>query len=290
MNIPFKSNECMADHCTFKTGGCAEILYIPETPEQLKALLKQLKEDAVPFHIIGRGSNILVSDSGIKGAVIKLGENFSKITMTDQGIKAECGASLFALASFALKHERCGLEFAAGIPGSVGGGVAMNAGAYGGEIKDVLYSAELLTQDGEIITVSNADLDLSYRHSRLQETGEIVLSAIFALDKGNREISEALMKEFAGKRSDKQPLNFPSAGSTFKRPEGYFAGTLIEQCGLKGCSIGGAQVSEKHAGFIINKGNATSRDIYELIKHVQKTVFEKEGVELTPEVRFLGEF
>lgn len=290
-DIPFTENEPMDRHCTFRTGGPADIFLEPGTEDELISVLDELKRSGMPYTVIGRGSNILVSDDGYRGAVVHLGEKLSDIRIDDDGhIYAGCGATLAQLSSFAAANSLKGLEFAYGIPGTVGGGVLMNAGAYGGEIKDTILSARVLGKDLNIKEILKEDMDLSYRHSAFQSSGDIILSAVFAPETGSREESEALMKELNLRRAEKQPLNFPSAGSTFKRPEGNFAGTLIQECGLKGCTVGGAQVSEKHAGFIINTGNATSADIYRLITHVRKTVREKTGCDLVPEVRFIGDF
>lgn len=290
-DIPFKENEPMDRHCTFRTGGPADIFFEPGSEDELVSVLKYLGSSGIHFVIVGRGSNILVSDDGYRGAVIHLGEKLSGIYLDESGrIYAACGATLAQLSSFAAKNDLKGLEFAYGIPGTVGGGVLMNAGAYGGEIKDTILSARVMGHDLTVREVKKDDMDLSYRHSAFQESGDIILSAVFAPEKGSGEESEALMKELNARRAEKQPLNYPSAGSTFKRPEGNYAGTLIQECGLKGYTIGGAQVSEKHAGFIINTGSATSSDIYSLIKYVRTTVKDKTGYDLVPEVRFLGDF
>ncbi len=287
--IKVKKDESMNLHTTFKTGGNASFFVEPSSAEETAETVKLLKELSLPYVIIGNGSNLLVSDKGYKGFVIKLGKSFSEITAADDTITAEAGASLSGVAAAALREGLSGFEFAAGIPGSVGGGVCMNAGAYGGELKDVITNVTVI-KDEEIIALENKECNFDYRSSRIMQEGMIVLKAEFKLEKGDRALISEKMNDFAKRRSDKQPLNYPSAGSTFKRPEGYFAGKLIEDTGLRGFSVGGAQVSEKHCGFIINKGGATSSEIYSLICEVQKRVFDKFGVELQREVRLIGDF
>ena len=277
----------MHRHTSFKIGGNADVFVSVQTVEEFSLTLKLCKKAEVPVTVLGKGSNLLVSDKGIEGVVICL-EKLNKITVEGEKIKAGAGVSLAALCNFAANEGLSGLEFAFGIPGSVGGAVYMNAGAYGGEIKDVLESVTAVDVDGEILTFSANELCLSYRNSIFHNNGATVVETVFALKKGIEEEIKAQMSEVMGRRKDKQPLEFPSAGSTFKRPEGYFAGTLIEQCGLKGLTVGGAQVSTKHAGFVINKGGATANDVLELIKKVQQIVFEKTGVTLEPEVIFIG--
>jgi UDP-N-acetylmuramate dehydrogenase len=285
--ITFSLNEPMHRHTSFKIGGNADVFVSVQTVEEFSLTLKLCKKAEVPVTVLGKGSNLLVSDKGIEGVVICL-EKLNKITVEGEKIKAGAGVSLAALCNFAANEGLSGLEFAFGIPGSVGGAVYMNAGAYGGEIKDVLESVTAVDVDGEILTFSANELCLSYRNSIFHNNGATVVETVFALKKGIEEEIKAQMSEVMGRRKDKQPLEFPSAGSTFKRPEGYFAGTLIEQCGLKGLTVGGAQVSTKHAGFVINKGGATANDVLELIKKVQQIVFEKTGVTLEPEVIFIG--
>ncbi|MCD8239199.1 MAG: UDP-N-acetylmuramate dehydrogenase [Clostridiales bacterium] len=284
-----KKDEPMSLHTTFKTGGAASFFVEPSSAEETAETVKLLNELNLPYVIIGNGSNLLVSDKGYDGFVIKLGKGFSEISVSDDTITAEAGASLSGVAAAALREGLEGFEFAAGIPGSIGGGVCMNAGAYGGELKDVITKVTALN-NGEITTLENKDCNFGYRISRIMREGMIVLKAEFKLTPGDRALISEKMNDLAKKRSDKQPLNYPSAGSTFKRPEGYFAGKLIEDTGLRGFSIGGAQVSEKHCGFIINRGEATSSDIYSLICEVQKRVFDKFGVELQREVRLVGDF
>ena len=283
-------NEPMASHTTFKTGGPADWMVLPHTADELASVLRTLREEKMPYTVIGRGSNLLVSDEGYRGAVVKLADGFDNITVRGNTVTAEAGAALKTLCLESIRAGLRGLEFAGGIPGSLGGAVYMNAGAYDGEIKDFLVSARVLDKDLNIREVPAAALGLSYRRSAVGEEGYIVLDAAFCLEKGDAQASLDKMNEFNARRREKQPLAWPSAGSTFKRPAGHYAGPLIEQCGLKGFTIGGAQVSEKHAGFIINTGEAYSRDIYELILHVKETVRKETGVLLEPEVRLLGEF
>lgn len=282
-------NASMSKYTSFKTGGKADLLITPDSISSLREIICFCKENGISYFILGNGSNVLVRDSGFDGAVIRLGSAFSEITLRNENtIIAEAGASLKSICMFALRHSLTGLEFAYGIPGTLGGAVYMNAGAYGGEMKDVLYSVSHIDSEGNFGTFAKDELDLSYRHSVYSENGFTVTSAEIVLQKGNYDDIKAKMNELMSKRKEKQPIEFPSAGSTFKRPEGYFAGTLIEECGLKGKTIGGAEVSTKHAGFIINKNKATATDILDLIKFVQDTVFEKHGVHLEPEVKIIG--
>ncbi len=289
-------DEPMSRHTTFRVGGKADI-YVNVAHGELKDAVMLCRSAGVPFTVIGNGSNILVGDGGIRGAVIELGNRCCGIEIQqreDDGsvmIRAEAGAMLSSLSSFAAEEALTGLEFASGIPGTVGGAVTMNAGAYGGEIKDVISEAACMDPaTGESFTLSRDELKLDYRHSVVMERPVIITSAVFKLEPGDRQDIKAHIEEIRQKRIDKQPLNFPSAGSTFKRPVGYFAGKLIEDAGLKGFSVGGAEVSEKHAGFVINKGGATAADIRSLIREVSDRVFETSGVRLEPEVRLLGEF
>ena len=282
--------EPMSGHTTFRTGGPADIFIMPESLEEVKASIEILQKHQVPILVIGNGSNLLVSDKGIRGAVVHIGSRMSEITINGEIINAQGGVLLSTLSVKAAENSLTGLEFASGIPGSLGGAVTMNAGAYGGEMKDVLVSADVLTKELEVKTVTAGDLHLSYRHSILPEEEYILLNATLRLKKGNLDEIKNKMKELGEQRREKQPLQFPSAGSTFKRPEGYFAGKLIQDADLKGKSIGGAQVSEKHAGFVVNKGNATTQDILDLISFCQQTVFEKFGVSLETEVKIVGEF
>ena len=239
---------------------------------------------------MGNGSNLLVSDEGFRGMIIQIGKNFQEISVKDTVIEVQAGALLSRTARAAWNAGLTGFEFAAGIPGSVGGAVAMNAGAYGGEVKDVLLDAEVLTQEGEFLTLTGEELDLSYRHSCIFEKSYVVLSARFSFEKGESDKIKARMDELAKARREKQPLEFPSAGSTFKRPEGYFAGKLIQDAGLKGFTVGGAQVSQKHSGFVINRGDATAADVMELCRQIRERVKTQFDVELEMEVKTLGKF
>ena len=283
-----KLDQPMDRYTTFRIGGPADVMFFPETPQEILVAQALATESGVPVTVIGCGSNLLVSDAGIRGLVIALGKPFSRIEVRGNAIFAQAGARLSAVANAALAHGLMGLEFASGIPGSVGGGAYMNAGAYGGQLSDVLTEVELL-RDGMAVRVPASEMDFGYRHSAAMESGALITGATFALQPGDPEEIRARMDDLNGRRRDKQPLEYPSAGSTFKRPEGYFAGALIEQAGLKGCRIGGAMVSEKHAGFIVNAGNATAQDVFELIMRVQHTVLDRSGVWLEPEVRLIGE-
>ncbi len=282
-----RRNEPMSAHCTFRTGGNAAIFAEPSGEGETARLISSLLEMGVPYFVVGRGSNLLVSDEGYGGVIISIGKRMSDIRTNGNRIYAAAGASLSAAAAEALANSLSGMEFASGIPGTVGGAVYMNAGAYGGEIKDIIVSARYIDTDGCIKEISAAELDFGYRHSVFCENGGIVTSAVFELKHADPSGIKARMAEFNARRREKQPLEYPSAGSTFKRPEGYFAGKLIQDAGLRGFSIGGAAVSDKHCGFVINKGGATSADIMALIEHIQKTVFEKSGVMLEPEVKIL---
>ncbi len=287
--INFKLKEPMKLHTTFKTGGEAELFIIPKDIEELKTALKLLRENETPVFVLGNGSNLLVSDDGIRDkAVICMGEEFSYIKELEGGLlEVGAGTSLASLCKFALSKSLSGLEFAYGIPGSVGGAAYMNAGAYGGEMKDVLVKCNHIDLKGNLGSFSGDELDLSYRRSVYSADDKVIISAVFSLEKGEKSEIEAKMKDFIGKRKDKQPLEYPSAGSVFKRPEGYFAGALIEQSGLKGKAIGGAMVSEKHAGFIINYNCATTTDVLNLIKFCQETVKDKFGVSLQTEIKMI---
>ncbi len=279
----------MSRYTTFRVGGNADALFLPKDEAELALALRLSRENGIPATVIGNGSNLLVKDGGIEGLVIRLGDEFSGITVDGTRMTAKAGDSLTRLAMKAYEAGLTGLEFASGIPGSVGGGMAMNAGAYGGELKTVTVSARLLDpQTGIVKEYPAHELNMGYRTTRALTEGLIVTDAVFALTEGNKDEIKALMDDLGKRRRDKQPLTYPSAGSTFKRPEGYFAGALIEGADLKGVSVGGAQVSEKHAGFIINTGSATAKDILDLIELVKRKVFEKSGVTLEPEVRILG--
>ena len=283
-------NEPMRLHTTFRVGGPADVMFLPASEEELAEALRLAKEAQCPCTVIGNGSNLLVKDGGIRGLVIRLGEEFSGIEISGETLTARAGESLARAAKAAMEAGLSGLEFASGIPGSVGGGMAMNAGAYNGQLSDVTVSARLLNLESlKVYDVSFGELDMAYRSTRMLRTGELVTQAAFRLHKGDKAQIAALMDELNARRRDKQPLNFPSAGSTFKRPEGHFAGALIEQAGLKGTRVGGAQVSQKHAGFIVNAGGATAKDILDLMELVQKKVCGMSGVTLEPEVRIMGE-
>ncbi len=280
----------MSKYTSFKCGGNASLLIIPNSIDEIKKIITFCRENGVEPLIIGNGSNLLVSDKGINGVIIKIGSKISKIELLDDTtIYCEAGASLKSLCMFALENSLSGLEFAYGIPGTLGGAVYMNAGAYGGEMKDVLYSCEHLDTNGKIGSLEKDELDLSYRRSAYTNNSYTVLSAIMKLKKADKAEIKESMNDKLRRRKEKQPLEYGSAGSTFKRPEGYFAGALIEQSGLKGYSVGGAEVSEKHAGFVINKNSATATDVIKLIHDVQNKVYEKFGVMLETEVKIIGE-
>ena len=281
-------NEPMSRHTTFRVGGKADLMFFPENEAEIRSALKLAGEAGIHTYVVGNGSNLIVRDGGIRGLVIVLGERFSQIQIDGKYLHAQAGALLSQAASAAQDASLSGLEFASGIPGTLGGGCAMNAGAYGGQLSDVLVSAEVLL-NGEIKTLTRDEMQMGYRTTLPLREGGIVLGATFELHEDDKEKIHARMRDLNARRRDKQPLNMPSAGSTFKRPEGHFAGALIEGCGLKGFAIGGAQVSEKHAGFVVNTGNATAQDILNLIAHIQKTVKEETGVDLEPEVRIIGE-
>ena len=281
-------NEDMKNHIYFKVGGPADIFLTPKSIEQLSDTIKICKQNNIPDVIIGNGSNLLVKDGGIRGVVIAL-TRLDKLQSKGNFIKAEAGVLLKEVSDRAVENSLTGFEFASGIPGSVGGAVFMNAGAYDGEIKNVILEAEVMDLDGNVIVLNRDELELGYRTSKVMKDNLVVLSAIFQLELGDEEAIQNRVDELTRKREEKQPLEYPSAGSTFKRPEGYFAGKLIQDAGLKGYSIGGAAVSEKHSGFVINKDGATAKDVLDLIKHVQDEVFKQFGVELHTEVRILGE-
>ena len=283
-NIAYTLNEPMSAHTTFKIGGAADIMITVQSIDELKTALSACKDSDVPFMILGNGSNLLVSDDGIEGAVIQLDGDFKAITVDGETVTAGAGAKLSKLCTVALDEELSGLEFAYGIPGSVGGAMYMNAGAYGGEMKDVALSVTALTADGEVKEYSLEELNLGYRTSIFKSNGEIILFSKYQLHKGERSAIKSQMDDVMNRRKTKQPLEYPSAGSVFKRPEGAFAGTLIEQCGLKGRTVGGAQVSEKHAGFIINVGGATCDDVMNLVKLVQDVVKTETGYFLEREI------
>ena len=282
------TKERMSAHTTFKTGGAADVFVELSNLAELKAVLKLLKGER--FYLIGNGSNLLVSDKGLQGVVLHLAKGFDRIKVEGNTIVCGASATLSQIARAALDNSLSGFEFAAGIPGSLGGAIVMNAGAYDGEMKQVVKRVTLLNYNGEIVQKNVEEMHFSYRHSLLKEERFIVLEAEIALQKGDASAIREKMDDFAARRREKQPLEYPSAGSTFKRPEGYFAAKLIQDAGLKGFCIGGAQVSEKHCGFVINKGNATSADIYALIREVQKRVKDSSDVAIETEVICLGEF
>ena len=282
--------EPMSRHTTFRIGGPAELFLVPKSTEEIAGIFKICREEGIPWFVLGNGSNLLVSVSGYQGVVIQLYKGFGEVKVQGCQITAQAGALLSQIAAAAREESLTGFEFAGGIPGTLGGAVVMNAGAYGGEMKDVIKEVTVLTREGEIRTLQAEELAMGYRTSTIKEAGYIVLSAVLSLVKGDKEQIKARMQELAGMRSSKQPLQYPSAGSTFKRPEGYFAGKLIMDSGLRGYQVGGAQVSEKHCGFVINTGNATARDVRNLMADVQRIVEEKYGVKLEPEVKFLGDF
>lgn len=278
-----RHNEPLAKYSSFRTGGKAANIIFPESTEELVTALRENPGAAV----LGNLSNTLVLDGGIDGTVI-ITTKLNSVSVNGNTVTAAAGASMTSVAVAARDASLAGCEFLYGIPGTVGGGVFMNAGAYGGEIADIIENAVVFTPDGKVATLSKDDLDLGYRTSKLQSTRYILLSAAFSLQSGNREVISSAMDDLMNRRMTTQPLDKPSCGSTFKRPAGNFAGKLISDCGLKGMSVGGAQVSEKHAGFIVNSGGATSRDILDLVQLVKKTVFEKTGVLLEEEIRIIG--
>ena len=286
----FLREEPMKKHITFRVGGPAACFLTPSTKEQIREILHICQEEKTPYFILGNGSNLLVSDQGFEGVVLQVYKNMNQVTVEGEHLRVQAGALLSATARKALEAGLTGMEFAAGIPGTMGGAVVMNAGAYGGEMKDILESVTVLTPEGEQKELKNEELQLGYRTSVVKEKGYIVLEAVLSLKKGDPEAIKSRMDELKQQRVTKQPLEYPSAGSTFKRPEGYFAGKLIQDAGLRGYQVGGAQVSEKHCGFVINKENATAKDVVDLIHDVQRIVYEKFQVQLETEVKFLGEF
>lgn len=284
--ISYIENELMALHTTFKIGGPARLAVFPKNENEISEVIKKCNEENVRYMVVGNGSNLLVADEGIDAVVIILGKDFSEVRLVDDDtVFAEAGAPLMKVCRIALENGLSGLEFAYGIPGSCGGGAFMNAGAYGGELGDVMFRCDHIDQDGNKGFLQGEALKLSYRHSVYYDNGCVVTGVYFKLRKADKEEIKAKMDDFMGRRRDKQPLEYPSAGSTFKRPEGNFAGALIEQCGLKGTSVGGAEVSTKHAGFVINKGGATCKDVLDLCQKVADTVKAEKGVALEMEVR-----
>ncbi len=288
--LQVQENAPMAKFTSFRAGGCADLLVQPHNTEELRAALRILQEEECPHTVLGNGSNVLVRDGGYRGVIVKLGDGFDKVAADGSIIRCGSGALLPAVAKAAADAGLSGLEFASGIPGSIGGAVFMNAGAYGGEFKDVLLKATVISEDGARIFDMDTDmLKLGYRQSVLQKSGDIVLEAEISLEPGDENEIKKTMAELKSKRNAKQPVNYPSAGSFFKRPEGYFAGKLIQDAGLKGVSVGGAEVSQLHSGFLINKGGASAADILQLMKIVQAAVMDRFGVMLEPEVRIIGE-
>ena len=284
-----EKNAQMSEHTTFRIGGPADLLVRPTNADEAEYVMSEVRNSGLPFIVIGNGSNLLVRDRGLRGVVVEMGSDFAKITVEGNVIRAQAGALMSSVSKAAAEAGLTGLEFAGGIPGSVAGGVFMNAGAYGGELKNVVSSVVVIEADGKVKAVPVEAMDFHYRYSAFQDSDAVIIEVILELKKGDKYAILTEMKEFAAKRNDKQPVNYPSAGSTFKRPDGYFAGKLIQDSGCMGFSSGGAQVSEKHAGFVINTGGATAKDVLNVIKHVQARVFEQSGVMLETEIRIIGE-
>ena len=286
----YTENESMSEHTTFRIGGPADLFVVPTTVEGLAAVVSACNKEGIYCFILGNGSNVLVSDKGIRGVVVSTAACINNIELIGAyEIKCGAGVKLSRLSDLACENSLTGAEFAWGIPGTVGGAVYMNAGAYDGEMKDILVSCEYLTPDGELRTMLADEMDLSYRHSAFSENGCVIVSATVRLKAGDKGEIRAKMDDFMCRRKSKQPLEFPSAGSTFKRPVGGFAAALIDECGLKGYSVGGAEVSEKHAGFVINKGGATCFDVMRLVEHIKKEVFLNKSIKLECEIRVIGE-
>ena len=283
-------DEPMKKHITFRVGGPADYFVTPSTVEEVKEIVALCKKEDMPYYILGNGSNLLVGDKGYRGVMIQIYKEMSGIEVDGEIIRVQAGALLSRIGVTALEAGLQGFEFAAGIPGTMGGAVVMNAGAYGGEMKDILVDATVLTPEGEVLVLKNEELELGYRTSVIVKKNYIVLEATVKLAKGSKEEIRGRMDELKVQRTTKQPLEYPSAGSTFKRPTGYFAGKLIQDAGLRGFQVGGAQVSEKHCGFVINKDNATAADVVELMKQVADKVHAEFGVTLEPEVKRIGEF
>lgn len=284
------TDEPMSRHTTFRIGGNADYFVKPGNADEVAAVIVVCREYNIPYFILGNGSNLLVSDDGYRGMIINIMDNMDSVTVDGRIITAQAGAMFVRVSVMARDNALTGLEFASGIPGTIGGAVYMNAGAYGGEMKNVVKTVRAIDEYGRIYELDSEKMDFSYRHSIVEERKLIVLEVTLELEHGSREAIDDRMKELAEARRSKQPLEYPSAGSTFKRPEGYFAGKLIMDAGLRGYSVGGAQVAEKHCGFVINKGGATASDVVELIRDVQHDVDDKFGVTLEPEVKMLGEF
>lgn len=284
------ADEPMNRHTTFRIGGPADYFTVPRDKEEIKEIIAICKREEVPYYILGNGSNLLVGDKGYRGVVIQIYKNMSSISVEGDRIFAQAGSLLSKVAAEALANGLKGFEFASGIPGTLGGAVMMNAGAYGGEMSQVLESATVLTQEGEVKTLSVDELELGYRTSIVAKNDYVVLEAVIHLEPGDLEAIRSYMEELKEKRVTKQPLEYPSAGSTFKRPEGYFAGKLIEDAGLRGFQVGNAQVSQKHCGFVINRGGATAAEVVSLMEQVADRVEAMSGVRLEPEVKRIGEF
>lgn len=277
----------MKNYTTFKIGGKADVVVKPNSYEEVATTVKLCKENNIPYYILGNGSNLLVADEGYRGVIIQIYNGLNEVKVEGNTVTAQAGALLSKIATKAMENSLTGLEFAHGIPGTLGGAVVMNAGAYDGEMKNVLITCDVLDEAGNLLTLTNEELDLGYRTSIIQKKNYIVLGATMTLKQGNQEAIKAYMKELMQRRKDKQPLDKPSAGSTFKRPVGHFAGKLIMDSDLRGYRVGGAMVSDKHCGFVVNVGNATCKDVEELIKHVQEVVLEKFEVQLEAEVKIL---
>ena len=284
------TNEPMSAHTTFKIGGPAELYVAPQNINGLIAVIKMFRKIGIEYHIIGNGSNLLVGDKGVRGAVIEIGKSLGEIEISGDTVTAQSGVLLSKLANSTARNGLSGLEFASGIPGSLGGAVYMNAGAYGGEMKDVITKVTYLDDNCEVQKLTADKCDFGYRHSFFSDKNYVILSAEMKLMHKSMSLILEDIKALSEKRISKQPVDKPSAGSTFKRPTGYFAAALIEEAGLKGYTVGGASVSEKHSGFVVNNGGATAEDVMNVITHVQKTVFEKKGVKLETEVKMIGEF
>ena len=285
--VNVKLNEPLSRHTTFKVGGPADVFAMPQTAEELVYTIKLCRENNISYYIIGNGSNLLVRDKGFRGVIIR--PDLKELSLDNNKITAGAGVMLGAAARLAADNSLTGMEFASGIPGTVGGGVCMNAGAYGGELKDIIEYVKILDKDLNIKTLSCEEAAFGYRTSGIMKTGATVLETAFLLEKGDKAEILEKMNTLNAQRREKQPLEYPSAGSTFKRPEGYFAGKLIDDCGLRGFAVGDAQVSEKHCGFVVNKGSASASDILELMKNVTEKVYDKFGVKLEAEVRVIGE-
>ena len=280
----------MREYTSFRTGGQAKEMVIPQNVEELMEALREIHRNKKNFIILGNGSNTLIRDSGFDGTVVKLGSAMGSIVASGDVLICGCGALMSAVAKYALNEGLTGFEFASGIPGSIGGAVFMNAGAYGGEIKDIVESVDVVSRDGkQIYTLRGEEMKFGYRHSILEDSGDVAVSVRLQLKRGERQVIAETMRELTRRRNEKQPVQYPSAGSFFKRPKGYFAGKLIQDAGLKGLSVGGAQVSELHSGFIINRDQATAADIIDLMHLVQNTVYDQFGVTLEPEVRIIGD-